>query len=191
MSLDLQGWGEFLGFLDGGAKKHLDDEVKAKMQRSVDAIRAASIAYIRSAGHGVPNAPLTALIKGSSLPLGELLAAITTAVEVTSEGVVGACGLQRTGARVGKGGGHAYGLVNVGIMLHEGFVIKVTPAVRAAVFAELRRRQGKSARIPSGSGSGAQTWRVRGRPFIRVPLEQATPTIVAELGEGVLIAFKK
>jgi len=194
MSLELRGFKELVGWLRGGTQKNLQDEMRARMRRAVLAVRKASIEYIKSETHGFPNAALTVLIKGSSKPLkdhGDLIAAITTAVEVTKNRIVGACGLMRTGARVRRGGGRARGLVNIGIALHEGFVVKVTPAVRAAVFAELRRRQGNKAAKQIPSGQAEQTWRVRGRPFIRVPLEQSAAAIAAELGEGVVTAFRK
>lgn len=162
------------------------------MRRAVLLLRTAVIRYIDSEKHGVPNSPLTILIKGSSRPLvdhGDLRQGITTAVEVSRGKVHGAVGVLRK-AKTRGAGGRFQKATNIASALHEGFTVRVTPEVRKAVFAEMRRRRGKKVRVPAGGGGGAKTWIVRGRPFIREPLEDNEARIIEELGEGVRITLK-
>lgn len=178
---------EFLrAFVERRISGILKDQGKLAMTRAVTLLRTEVLAYIDQEKHGVPNAPLTILIKGSSRPLvdrGDLRLSIEPAVEREGRNVLGAVGVLRS--RRAKRGRKMF---NVATALHEGFVIRVTPKVRAAVFAELRRRQGKKVRSSgssASSGEGSSTWRVRGRPFISRPLEENRDRIVAILGDGV------
>lgn len=199
--LTLKGaWNSLLDFLDPThLQARLRVELKRKMAQQVQLLRADVIRYIDQERHGIPNSPLTILVKGSSRPLvdrGDLRQSISASVEVYGANVRGAVGVMRS-AR-GKGG---KGLVSVAAALHEGFTIKVTPKVRAAVFAEMRKRRGKvgkgkkrrGATIDTSglSGAGARVWHVRGRPFIRQPLDEATQRIVMALGDGVSLTLKK
>lgn len=180
-------------FLRAFAEKRISGILKNKeqlaMKRAVLYLRSEVLAYINEERHGIPNAPLTVLIKGSDRPLvdrGDLRLAINTAVEGKGRTVEGAVGvLRRRRAKRGRK------MVNIATALHEGFVVRVTPKVRAAVFAELRKRQGKKARGKKSSGGGSSTWRVKGRPFIREPLETSHERIVKILGDGVMTWTKK
>jgi len=162
-------------------------EVGHQMRRSAEMLRREVHEYINSERHGVPNSPLTVLIKGSSRPLvdrGDLRQGIETDVSFRPNAIVGQVGVTRTAKnRDGKS------LHNVAMMLHEGATIKVTPEVRAAVFAKLRERQGGGVRFNGGGGS--RTWIIRGRPFIKEPFESQTPAIVASIREGVRRAMKR
>lgn len=156
-------------------------------------LRGEVLEYIESERHGVPNAPLTILIKGSSKPLvdrGDLRLGITTEARRRGRNVEGAVGVLRSRRKKGKR------LTNVAAALHEGYKIRLTPKMKAAIFAELDRRlRGKrkrrEARKGRGFGSGASTWRVKGRPFIRVPLKESEQHILEILGAGVRVTFKK
>lgn len=168
------------------AKREVREGQVRAMHRVVEFLRADVISYIDSEKHGVPNSPLTVLVKGSSRPLvdhGDLRQGITTAVETEGDRVVGAVGTLKRRTR-GRGG-RFRSFSNVAAALHEGFTIRVTPAVRAAVFAEMRRRRGRRRPVEIASGEGARTWRVKGRPFIKDPLDAAAERIFAELGDAV------
>lgn len=188
MSLVLRGVKRFIQAMDPRrARARLEAEQVRRMSRAVALLRGDVIEYINSEKHGVPNSPLTILTKGSERPLvdrGDLRQAISTAVESAGNVVRGAVGVLRT-ARRGRGGRFKTSAANVAAALHEGFTVKVTDAVRRAVFAEMRRRRGKRAKPARVGGGGAKTWRVRGRPFIRDPLDAAAERIAAELGDGV------
>lgn len=192
MGLKLRGFRKFVrAFSRGWARRKLESEEGRQMRRAVLLLRSEVLDYIDSAKHGVPNAPLTILIKGSDAPLvdrGDLRLGITTDVDVVGGRIIGAVGVLRT--RRTKDGKK---LFNVAIALHNGFTIRVTPAVRAAVFAELRKRQGNAVRAASsgGGGGGATTWKVRGRPFILEPFLENERRIIEILGEGVRVTFKK
>ena len=188
MPLTFKGFGKFLrAFAEKRIAGILRDQERLAMQRTVVFLRAEVLSYIDEERHGVPNAPLTTLIKGSSRPLvdrGDLRNSITTEVVGRGREVHGAVGvLRRRRAKRGRR------MTDVATALHEGFVVRVTPKVRAAVFAELRKRQGKKAR--GSGGRGSSTWRVKGRPFIRDPLHENGERIVDMLGEGVLTWTRK
>lgn len=192
MGLKLKGFKEFVRALNARrAKRLLDSEQGRAMKRAVLLLRTEVIEYINAEKHGVPNSPLTVLIKGSDRPLvdrGDLRLGITTDVAVHRGAIVGAVGVLRTRrTRDGKR------LFNVAIALHEGFTVKVTPEVRAAVFAELRKRQGKGVRADSSgsTGGGATAWKVRGRPFLYDPFRENYQRIIEILGGGVRVTFKK
>jgi len=138
-------------------------------------------------GDYAPNSPLTLAIKApKSKPLvvtGSLFGSITHELASDFRAFVGI----KFGAR-GKDGAD---LVNVGLALHEGFTLQVTPAMRAAVFAKLARAKGKggkggrrSARTPGTrvpgtyvkgegrvQGPAAATWVIPSRPFVRAVVE--------------------
>jgi hypothetical protein len=182
VGLKFRGFREFARAFDGlRARRRLETEQRRQMARAVALLRGDVIEYINTARHGVPNSPLTILIKGSSRPLvdrGDLRQGIATEVAVSRARVHGAVGVLRRSR--GRGGRR---LTNVAAALHEGFTVRVTPEVRAAVFAEMTKRRGKKVRVTSGGG--ARVWRVRGRPFIREPLDDAKERLVEILGDGV------
>jgi hypothetical protein len=192
--LVLRGWRKFRkAFDERRARRRLEDESVRRMREAVLFLRNEVLEYIDGEKHGVPNAPLTVLIKGSDRPLvdrGDLRQSITTEVLGSGGDVHGAVGILRRRRRRGKR------ISDVATSLHEGFTIRVTEKTRMAVFAELDRRlRGKkkrrAARAARAGGGGASTWRVRGRPFIREPLEANERRIVEILGEGVRVTFKK
>lgn len=190
MPVEFKGFREFLrAFSEKRISGILEDREKLAMTRATVFLRREVLEYIDREKHGVPNAPLTVLIKGSSRPLvdhGDLRNSIESEVRGKGREVVGAVGVTRARrARRGKK------MANIALYLHEGFTIRVTPKVRAAIFAELRKRRGRKVRSSGGSGGGSSTWRVKGRPFIREPLEENHDRIVDILGEGVLSWIKK
>lgn len=192
MALKLRGFRALVRAFDGlRAGRRLEVAQRRAMLRAVLLLRTEVIQYIDEEKHGVPNSPLTVLIKGSSRPLvdrGDLRQGITTEVEVSRGRVRGAVGVLRRRRQRRAKGGQARKLTNVAAALHEGFVVRVTPAVRAAVFAELKKRRGRGVRATAGGG--ARTWKVRGRPFIREPLEDAKDRLVDILGDGVETTLK-
>lgn len=188
--LKIRGFASFLrAFAERRISGILKDRQRLAMTRAVLLLRSEVLAYIDQEKHGIPNAPLTILIKGSSRPLvdrGDLRNSITTEVAGKGRDVVGAVGvLRRRRAKRGRS------MTNIASALHEGFTIRVTPKVRAAVFAELERRQRGRAKGSSPPGGGSSVWRVKGRPFIRQPLDESSERIVAILGEGVETWLKK
>jgi hypothetical protein len=195
VGLVLRGWKAFTrAFSRNRVRDRLQREQKRKMREAVLYLRNEVIEYIDSEKHGVPNAPLTVLIKGSDRPIvdrGDLRQAITTEVGASRGGhVLGAVGVLRRRKKRGRR------LTNVAEAIHEGFKIRVTEKVRRAVFAELDKRlRGKKkrrvARAGRSGGGGSKTWRVRGRPFISAPLKSAEQRILQILGEGVRVTFKK
>jgi len=84
------------------------------------------------------------------------------------------------------------GKINVAAALHEGFAIKVTEKVRAAVFAQVRKRM-KRRKLKLGipSDGATKVWVIKGRPFVKVPFEEAQDRIMADLGNGLTLTFKK
>lgn len=194
MGLVLKGWQRFIKAFSGNRpKKQMNKEMERKMREATLFLRNEVLDYIDSEKHGIPNAPLTILIKGSSRPLvdrGDLRQSITTAVGGIGDNVHGAVGVLRSKRRKGKR------VANIALYLHEGFKIRVTEKTRRAVFAELDKRlRGKkkkrAARAARSGGGGARTWRVKGRPFIEKPLKDNERRILQILGEGVRVTFKK
>ena len=192
MGITLRGFKKFARSMrKKWVKRRLNTEEGRRMRRAVLLLRTEVIGYIDAERHGVPNSPLTVLIKGSSRPLvdrGDLRLGITTEVGLHRKEIFGAVGVLRT--RRTKDGKR---LFNVAVALHNGFTIKVTPAVRAAVFAELRKRRGAGVRAETSgrSGGGARTWKIRGRPFILEPYLENEQRILDELGEGVRVTLKR
>lgn len=196
LKLTLKGaWNNFLNFLSPSrARMILQAEMRRKVNEQVQLLRRDVVKYINEQRHGVPNSPLTVLTKGSSKALidrGDLRQSINAVTSVEGGRVIGACGVKRS-ARSKSGGK----LVNISAALHEGFTVKVTPAVRAAVFAKMKERS-KNRRKKLGpaalmtGGTGATVWVVRGRPFIREPFEAAETRIIMALGNGVRLTLKK
>lgn len=196
LKVSLRGaWDALRDFLNPNrAKKRLQEELRRKVAEQVQLLRADVVGYIDAAKHGVPNSPLTIMVKRSSRPLvdrGDLRQSISGETEVEGDAVRGAVGVLRS-AR-GKGG---RSLVNVAAALHNGFRIKVTEKVRAAIFAEMRKRAGRKRKKRGGvevgrlSGTGGKVWVVRGRPFILEPFLEAEQRIVLALGEGVRVTLK-
>jgi len=117
-----------------------------------------------------PNSPLTLAIKApGTKPLvheSDLFQSITHELLDSFNAYVGV-------NRKAKGKDGA-DLVNIGIVLHEGATLVVTPAMRAAVFAKARRNAKGAKYLDEISQSGqpaAQVWRIPPRPFIRVVME--------------------
>jgi hypothetical protein len=195
MGIVLKGWRRFVkAFNERRARRRLEDESIRRMREAVLLLRTEVLEYIESEKHGVPNALLTILIKGSEKPLddrGDLRNSITTDVVGSRGKVHGAVGVLRRARKRGKR------LANVAAALHEGFKIRVTEKTRRAVFAELdrrlrrKKRKRRAARAARAGAGGARTWRVRGRPFIKDPLEANERRIEEILGEGVRVTFKK
>lgn len=188
MGVKLSGdWKKFLRKFSSRAREEFQRELRRKVQHQLGLLRRDVIQYVDSEKHGVPNSPLTILSKGSSRPLvdrGDLRESINTRTEVTRNEVHGGVGVLRSSVnREGKK------LWNVAAALHEGFVVRVTPKVRAAVFAEMRKRRRKKVNLDSSEGS--RTWKVKGRPFIEDPLEAAEERIKLALGDGVRITLRK
>lgn len=65
-------------------------------------------------------------------------------------------------------------LVNIGAALHEGYTVRVTPAMRAAVFARIHGNQQGRAIIKADppAGPAAKVWVIPPRPFIEAVLER-------------------
>lgn len=188
MSVKLSGdWKKFLRKFSSRAREEFQKELGKKVQEQLRLLRRDVIRYVDSEQHGVPNSPLTILSKGSSRPLvdrGDLRESINTRTEVTRTEVRGGVGVLRSSVNAdGKK------LWNVAAALHEGFVVRVTPKVRAALFAEMRKRRGKKVHFESSEGS--RTWRVKGRPFIEDPFKAAEERIKLALGDGVKLTLQK
>jgi len=186
------GWRRFKRFF---SRRRREDEfrreLRKKIQQQLILLRRDIVGYIDSEKHGIPNSPLTILIKGSSKPLvdrGDLRQSINLRTEITREKVHGGVGVLRT-----KRSKDGKVLWNLAIALHEGFVIKVTPKVRAAVFAEMRKRRGKKTKfVPTDPGAaGSKNWKVRGRPFVEDPFKAAETRIKVALGDGVQLSLSK
>ncbi len=163
-----------------------------EVSNQLNLLRADIVRYIDAERHGVPNSPLTVLTKGSSRPLvdrGDLRESVNVRGPKLVAGVItGGVGVLR-GRRTRKG----KSVANVAIILHEGAVIKVTPKVRAAVFAELRRRAGgrRPRPVAAGSDRGASRWVIKPRPFVKDPFKAAEPRIKEALGDAVEISVKR
>ena len=187
--LQLKGaWREFREFFNRKRRRdRLRREMRDKIREQLGLLRRDIIEYINTESHGVPNSPLTILIKGSSRPLvdhSDLRSSVNVRTKISTEGVFGGVGVLRM-----KRGKNGKTLWNIAVALHEGYTVKVTPKVRAAVFAEMRKRRGKKVRLESSQG--ARTWKVRGRPFIKDPFEAAEERIRMALGEGVRLTLRK
>ena len=162
-------------------RRLLRKNVGMQIRRATETLRLNVNRYIETERHGIPNSPLTILAKGSSKPLvdrGDLRQGIETDHHEGPRSIVGQVGVSRT--RRKKGGGK---LINVALSLHEGTTVKVTEEVRKAVFAAIRERTGKSVKF-DGKG-GSKTWRIRGRPFIRVPFEEYLPMAKRRIQLGI------
>lgn len=184
----IKGLKEFQEFANGRKRKDkMETSIRKKLQQQLIFLRRDIIKYIDSESHGVKNSPLTIMVKGSSRPLvdrGDLRNSINWRTHDQGDMVFGGVGVLRTRkTRNGKP------LFSVATALHEGFVVKVTPKVRAAVFAEMRKRRGKKIQFTGGGGS--KSWKVKGRPFIKVPFKEAVPRIKEALGDGVKLSFEK
>jgi hypothetical protein len=139
-------------------------------------------------GQYAANSPLTLAIKApKSKPLvvtGGLFGAI--AQELASDYVA------FVGLKFGAKSKDGADLVNVGLALHEGFTLDVTPKMRAAVFARLTKSKSRKAReareaqlaripgsrIPGGTVQGPRLetaarskWVIPSRPFVRQVIE--------------------
>jgi len=188
-------WNNFLRALDPKAfEQRLRREVRRATQRNALIVQRAIRKRIQE-GDYAANSPLTLAIKApKSKPLvvsGGLFQAITQ--ELASDFVA------FVGLKFGAKGKDRQDLVNVGLALHEGFTLKVTPAMRRAVFAKMRANRSKAkeqhlakipgARVESGpatrggdgrfvkgakirvEGQGAETWVIPSRPFVRQVIE--------------------
>lgn len=186
----LMGMKKFLRALDRAVwKRKIDSEFGRKLKEQLELVRGDIISYIRNSEHGVPNALITQLWKGSSKPLidrGDLFDAVTSLVKANPDGLEGGVGVLRQAK-----GGTGEPLVNVAKALHEGFVVNVTPKVRAAIMAKVRKRAARRGqKIPELRGPGATHYRVKGRPFVKVPFEKAEPRIRMALGDALKLVIQ-
>lgn len=184
-----KGWDRLLRAISPRrARKHLHAQMRLRINQQLQLLRSDVIRYIDGEKHGVPNSPLTILIKGSSKPLvdrGDLRKSVNVDVRNLNTRIRGRCGVIKFRHK-------GSGFKNVAVALHEGFTIKVTPKVRAAVMAELRKRQKGKVRFDSSGGGGSKsTWVVKGRPYLGDPWEEAQDRIRRALSEGVKVTFKK
>ena len=190
MGIKLSGFKEFISAFNARRVRSVaNEELRKKVKTQLVLLRGDIDKYIKSEKHGIPNSPLTILVKGSSRPLvdgGDLRQSINVRVKTEGADVVGGVGVLRTKtSRDGKK------LWNIGRALHEGFKVRVTARVRAAVFAEMRKRSGGKVKFVSEGGESASVWHVKGRPFIKDPLDEASNRIIDALGEGVRITLEK
>lgn len=167
--------------LRGFAKKHVQDlirrEVGRQLRRTGETLRKNSIRYIDTQRHGVPNSPLTVLLKGSSKPLvdrGDL----RQSIEARFKHLRGIDMKTEVGANRRANG------ADIAWSLHEGFTLKVTPELREQVFAAIKKRRGK-VRIPKQTGKPKKVWRIKGRPFLRVPFEELEGRAKLNIAYGV------
>lgn len=183
-------WKAWHSLMGPKTRGDLREELRRAVREQLVLLRKDILAYIDAAGHGVANSPLTVLTKRGNRPLidrGYLRTRLRLEGPVVEGAwVVGGVGIRRTD--VGHGGRN---LGKIALMLHNGGTVKVTPRVRAAVFAALRERgRGRRNMYTKGvellsSGSGASEWRIRPRPFVEVPFEKAQERIRVALGGAV------
>jgi hypothetical protein len=189
-NLKIKGMDKFINYFNERRRKtEMDKDLRGKIQQQLELLRTDIIQYIDAEKHGVPNSPLTILVKNSSRPLvdhGDLRQSINWRTKVLKQFIHGGVGVLRT--KTNKDGKKLW---NIATSLHEGFLVKVTPEVRAAVFAEMHKRRGKKVRFESNSSVGKKIWKVKGRPFIREPFESAEERIITALGDGVTFTLKK
>lgn len=185
-----RGWGKFISYFSERRRRDLlYRETQRKVKEQLVLLRRDIVQYVQDERHGVENSPLTILTKGSSKPLvdrGDLRQGISEETAVKPRGVDGAVGVLRS-----KRSSDGQKLWNVAAALHEGYTVRVTPKVRAAVFAEMRKRRGRRVEVPSSGAAGASTWKVRGRPFIQVPFDDAEERIKMALGDGVRLTLMR
>lgn len=185
----MKGWDKFVRYFDRARRqKEMRKDLRKRIQRQLELLRGDIIGYIDSEKHGVPNSPLTILVKKSSRPLvdrGDLRQSVNWRTETRGEEIQGGVGVLRT--KVNKSGKKVW---NLAVALHEGFFVNVTPAVRAAVFSEMRKRRGKKVRMDK-PGSGKKRWKVKARPFVREPFEAAEDRIKMALGDAVKFTLQK
>lgn len=163
-------WGEFLRAIrPGEMARRLQEELRKATTKNCLLVKSAMRKRIQDRAY-LPNSPLTLAIKaprtkpligGPPGPGGDLFRAITHEVSVRADGEpVGFVGLLRTDTHKGT-------RYNIGIILHEGATIRVTPAMRRAVFAKARRN-GKGRRyLRDIAGPARGTWVIPPRPFVR------------------------
>ncbi len=189
-SMKTKGIDKFIRYFSEKRRKdHMNRDMRSKIQRQLELLRTDIIQYIDAEKHGIKNSPLTILSKNSSRPLvdhGDLRQSVNWRTKILKNNVIGGVGVLRT--KVNNDGKKLW---NIAIALHEGYIVKVTPEVRAAVFMEMRKRRGKKVRFNSNASSGAKTWKVRGRPFIEAPFFGAIERIKKALGDGVNISLKR
>ena len=187
VEVDLRGMRRLRRALRSGrARKIIRDEVGRQIKLATMQLRRNVVRYIETQRHGVPNSPLTVLAKGSSKPLvdrGDLRQGIVTDFYALPSSLVGVVGVKRS--RKTKDGKK---LVNVALALHNGAVVEVTPAVRAAVFAAIRERTGRRVQF-SGRG-GSRRWRIKPRPFIKIPYDEFEPMAIRRIALGVKRAME-
>lgn len=167
-------------------KESVRGKVKTGLERAVlreaQYLRGDAVKYIESEAHGVPNSPLTVLAKGSDKPLvdrGDLRQSISVDSVRLPKVFMAKVGVKRA---TGRG-------ADVATILHEGAVIKVTPQVRAAAFAAIRKRTGAPVQIDGGGGAKKQ-WVIKPRPFLRDPLIAAEPRIITAMANAVRTAIE-
>ena len=180
------GWGKFTRLFSNKAKRKFQKKLQKKIAYQLGLLRRDIVSYIDSEKHGIANSPLTILTKGSSRPLVDHgdLRSVNIRTEIDGDSVHGGVGVLRT--KMNKDGNKLW---NIAIALHDGFVVNVTPKVRAAVFAEMKKRQGKKVRFESSDS--LKKWKVKGRPFIEKPFKDAESRIRLALGDAVEVILHK
>ena len=157
---------KFEKFLD--SRHHmriLREEVKKATARNIAMIQDAIQRRINSKAFKKKNSPVTIAIKGSSIPLrdtGDLHNAIETELKDAFVGFVGVLKKQR--------GSHGMRMSMRDLIRHleKGFVVDMTAAMRAKLWAMSRKSVGKSSGKSVGTGSRDIVGKlvIPGRPFI-------------------------
>ena len=196
-----RGWEEFSKFFHRRTSDRLHEELRLKLREQLVLLRADVVDYVRSARHGVMNSPLTILTKRGNRPLIDrnyLLQGVKIGIEETgsTRSSLGRSMDGGIGVRWGERNATGRPLWLVATSLHEGMIVRVTPAVRTAVYAAMRERgKGRANKYTKGvkltGEGGASTWRIRARPFLRVPFEAAHERIRVALGEAVTLTLQK
>ena len=188
---ELGDWDAYLAKLDGHDFLRRFDRHVGRAFKRAGLLLVGEMRKAVRAGKYAPNAPLTKAMKGSSKPLvdrGDLMRALTYDVYKLGTAWVLDVGINRQ-AR-GKGGM----VYNLGRALHEGFTLKVTPAMRAAVFAKLAERQGakRAAAVRAKiAGLGAHAvWVIPPRPFIMDPVLHNWPQVRGLMQEAYSKALR-
>lgn len=173
-------------------QRTLEQEVrKAVIKNSLIVIR--EIGLTVREGKFVENRPLTlALSKGTKVLLKEknMLDALSFKLKSSFESEVGYIkDSQTTGGVTGKAGS----MLKVVELIHEGYVIKVTPKMVAAIMAALREKKTKKGNLKKSSKAGlkafeatrkggTKTWRVPPRKFMEETFKK--PELAKMINQG-------
>lgn len=168
MSITLYGeWDEWVRRLDGADFRA---RLRVETERAFKQIGLYMVGAMRRAirsGVYAKNSPFTIAYKGSSKPLvdhGDLIRALAFEVVHADGRLVLFVGINRkarsrTNARV----------YDIALALHEGFSLRVTPAMRRAVWAKLRQRRPKS-KFRGDPSFTRLYYHIPPRPFIMGPV---------------------